>query len=270
MKKIWQKLWELMKGNKVTTFVIVLILLLSSIVYVQKQRIEHWRDLYQDEVNLNDALSDTITHHKNRHNEWVAEKRAIQATVEKLEEINNKLTDNQKEMLIRIKEIEKKNSIIAAALIETNVKIDSLMDKDAGGIVDIDTINKKINFNNIASRDSAFKYDIDVNHVLPSHLDVKPTLLFKSLEFPNKQFINFYWKDERKKGYPVMFSVSNSNQYFKTSNIDSYIIPNIDKKHLDPTGWQKIENFLFKNGNKLFYIGIGAAGGAGAYWLLTK
>ena len=270
MKSIWLKLLGLIKGNKVTTFIVVLVLALLAIVYFQHQRIQHWKDKYDEEVNIVDVLNDSITYYQNKHKEWVAEKQSFQTSIEKLEEINGKLTDFQKELLVRIKEIEKKNSIIAAALIQTNVKIDSLMDKDAGGTAVIDTTNKKINFNNLASKDSTFRYDIDAFNVLPAHLDTKPTLTFNSIQLPNKQFVDFYWKDDRKKGYPVTFSVSNSNPYFKVVNLESYIIPNVDKKYLDPNGWQKIGNFIFKNGKTILYVSVGAAAGAGAVYLLTR
>lgn len=270
MKNIWSKLWKLIKGNKLIAFVVILLLILFATVYFQHQRIQHWKDKYKDEVNINDALNDSVVYYLNKHMEWVAEKQTIQASIKKLEEINGKLTDFQKELLVRIKEIEKKNSIIAAALIQTNVKIDSLMDKDAGGQVDVDTVKKMINFNNLSSIDSSFRYDIDINNVLPAFKEIKPTLLFKSIELPNKQFISFYWKDNKKKGYPVTFSVSNSNPYFKVVNLDSYIIPKVDKKYLDPNGWQKIGNFMFKNGKTILSISVGAAAGAGAVYLLTR
>jgi len=106
--------------------------------------------------------------------------------------------------------------------------------------------------------------------VLPAHLDTKPTLTFNSIQLPNKQFVDFYWKDNKKKGYPVTFSVSNSNPYFKVVNLESYIIPNVDKKYLDPNGWQKIGNFIFKNGKTILYVSVGAAAGAGAVYLLTR
>lgn len=272
MKNFLKLIWDFLKqkNHLLVAVIIVLILGLSGIVYYQHQRIKYWKDNYQSEVNLNEALNDTITWYQNKHKEWVAEKQTIQTTIERLEELNGKLTDNQKELLARIKEAEKNYSIIAAALIQTNAKIDSLLDKDAGGVVVIDTTNKSLNFNNLASRDSTFRYDIDVNHVLPAFADIKPSLLFKSIELPNKQFIDFYWKNDKKKGYPVTFSVSNSNPYFKTVNLDSYIIPNIDKKYLDPNGWQKIGNFIFKNGKTIIYIGVGTAIGAGTVYLLTR
>lgn len=270
MKTIWLKILNLINKNKTTGIIILLILILFGVIYIQRQRIEHWKDNYNNEVNLNVALNDTVRTYRNQRNELVVEKQTIQASVKRLEEINDRLTDSQKELMTRIREANKKNSIIAAALIETNAKIDSLLDASVGGDVVIDTAKKTINFNNLTAEKSFFKYDIDVNNVLPVHPDIRPTMLFKSIILPNQQFIDFSWKDDKKKGYPISFSVSNTNPYFSTVNIESYAIPNITKKHLDPNGWQKIGNFLFKHGKTVIYFGAGAVVGGGTVYLLTK
>jgi len=263
MKLITDKLLKFLKNNKI----VILIIILLVAIYYQYQRIEYWKKQYHDENNINISLNDSIKYFKNERNEWVAEKQTIQTSLKQMEQMNNKLNNFQKELLSRIKEIEKKNTIIAAALIQTNVKIDSLLDKDIGGQITIDTLNKKINFTN---SDTIFNYNIDVNNVIPSNPNKTPSIFFNSIELPNKQFINFYWKNDRKKGYPVAFSISNSNPYFKTVNIDSYIIPNIDKKHLNPNFWQKIDNFFFKNKDIVIYFSVGAVTGIGIASLFLK
>ena len=182
------------------------------------------------------------------------------------------LSDSQKELIQRIKELGKKNDVIAAALITTEAKIDSLLAKDGsdGNVVTVDTTKKMVNINNLAAKDTSFVYDIDVNGVLPAFPGLKPYLLFKSIEIPNKQFVEFHWKNEKQKGYPIAFSISNSNKYIKTIGVDSYAIPPLDKLKLDPSGWDKFGNFMIKNGRTIMYIGIGTGIGAGTYWLLTK
>ena len=62
-------------------------------------------------------------------------------------------------------------------------------------------------------------------------------------------------------GYPVSFSITNSNDFFKTENIESYVIPNITKEHLNPNGWQKVQNFYYKNKNSVIYTTIGVGVG---------
>jgi hypothetical protein len=127
-----------------------------------------------------------------------------------------------------------------------------------------------VNINNLAAKDTSFIYDIDVNYVLPAYPDIKPTMLFKTIEIPNKQMVTFQWKNDKKKGYPISCMVSNSNKYIKVTNLESYAIPPLDKVHLNPNGWQKIGNFFIKNGRTILYVGVGAAAGAGGYYLLTK
>lgn len=210
----------------------------------------------QAEVKLKDALLDSIKYHKNKYKEVVAEKLTIQLSLDELGKLTNQLTAGQRDLLNRVKEIDKKNSIITAALIKTNIKLDSLRQ----GIVDVDTINKTITV-----KDSLkdIKYNILVSHVVPAYKNVKPTLTFKEFSMPNTQLVEFHWKDnEKDKGYPILFSVSNSNKYFKTVNIDSYAIPQLNKIDVDPNGWQKFTKWVNKKGN--FVITVGVAGAAGA------
>jgi hypothetical protein len=82
--------------------------------------------------------------------------------------------------------------------------------------------------------------------------------IFDSFNLPNKQEISFQWGKEPKEGYPVSFSVSNSNKYFKVANIESYAIPEIKKTELKPNFWNKLGTTFTKGGNSIVYIGIGA------------
>jgi len=273
MKNILGIFWNFLKqkNHMLIAIIIAIILILSAIVYFQHNRIANLKDKYQTEVKLKDALIDTVKIYQNQRDEWVSEKLTMQENIKNLKEIYEKLSDSQKELIDRVKELNKKNTIIAAALIETNAHIDSLKHELLDGAETIiDTTKKKINFNNLKTQDSTFRYDIDVLHVLPAHLDINPDLLFKSIELPNKQFIEFHWKNEKKKGYPISFSVSNSNKYIKTINVESYAIPSLDKLNINPNGWQKFGNFFIKNGKTVLYIGMGGAIGAGTVYLLMK
>lgn len=257
--------------KKIILTVVALILIMGVIIYFQHQKIVKLKDEKQATENLNAALHDSVTYYQNKNKEWVAEKLTIQTTIKNLEKINGQLSNAQRDLLIRIKEVNRRNDIITAALIDANFKIDSLLiivDKDGSEII-VDTTNEKINFNNLASNDTSFIFDIDVNHVLPSRFDVKPSMLFKSIEIPNRQFVEFHWENNKKKGYPISFTITNTNKYIKVIGLESYAIPSLNKLHLNPTGWQKVENFFIKNGRTIFYIGLGVAGGAGGYYMIT-
>ena len=274
MKIILAKIWEFLSKNNRWAVALVVILLLAggTIIHFKNKKIASLKDEVKTEIKLRDALLDTVNVYKNKRDELVAEKLTIQETVKNLEKMYGQLSSDQKELIQRIKEMDKKNSIIAAALIKTDVKIDSLLakDKQNGNVVTVDTTKQMVNINNKASNDTSFVYDIDVNNVLPAIPTIKPYFLFKSIEIPNKQFIEFHWKnDQKKKGYPIAFSISNSNKYIKVIGLESYAIPPLDKIKLNPSGWDKFGNFMIKNGKTVMYIGIGTGIGVAGYYLLT-
>lgn len=68
----------------------------------------------------------------------------------------------------------------------------------------------------------------------------------------------------------MTFTVSNSNDFFQTGQIDSYAIPNINKDEIDPNFGKKISNFIDASGNRLVWGGVGVLVGATAILLLTK
>lgn len=261
---------SLSKNNR-WAIVLALLLLIAGVIIInlQNNSINEWKDKHETEVKFKDALSDTMIHYQNKYSEVVSEKLTLQTSIVNLKETIGLLNDNQAELLDRIEKLNSKNNIIAAALIETKITIDSLMGATVSGSVIIDTTNNTINFNNTSTVDSNFVYDINVYNVFPLK-DNKPTIFFKKIYFPNKQFIEFHWKDNKEKGYPISFSVSNSNKYFNTVNIESYVIPTIKKTELNPTGWDKFNDFFLRNTKTLQYFGIGAASGGVLMYLLIK
>jgi hypothetical protein len=164
--------------------------------------------------------------------------------------------------------VNRKNDIIAAALIKTQIMIDSL---DHTGLTTIDTTAKTIRFADTYVDDKReVRYSFFIGGVLPALNNKDPTLLIDTLYFPNKQFIEFHWKNDRQNGNPVSFSVSNSNAFFNTVDIDSYAIPELNRKKIDPKGWEKVNNFFIENGKRMKWIGVGTLIGGSTVLLLTK
>jgi hypothetical protein len=254
--------WLKEKNHAIILVILLLVFGMGATIYFQHQSIVKWKDKYQTEAKLKNALLDTVTYFQNAHKEWVAEKLTIQESVKNLEKINGQLTDFQKELLVRVKEIEKNNKIITAALIETKVLVQKLAGDTAHTVVD--TTKKTIQFGDYSKiGNKEISYQFTIGKVLPAFSDIKPTLMIDSLYFPNKSFVEFHWKKNKITEYPISFSVSNSNGYFNTVNIDSYAIPEIKYNG------SKFEQWMAKNGKILMYVGIGA-GGMGALWLLAK
>ena len=263
--KILLKLWEFILVKNRWAIVLAILLILS--MWIQNDIIKEWKYKYQTEVKLNDALNDSVRFYKNSYGEVVAEKLTIQESVKNLEKIYGQLTDSQKELIMRVKELDRKSSTLAAALITVNVKIDSLLH---GGETVVDTANKKVYFSDFYKEtrnniEYEVAYKFTVGKVIPSPLIAKPTLLIDSLYFPNKQFVNFHYIDDKKMSDPISFSVSNSNGFFSTVNIDSYAIP-----RLVPEYKTKFGEWFDKNGKVLMYVGVGAAGGVVGYKTLMK
>lgn len=257
-----KKITEIKLNINLTTILLILIILGLGVfggIRLYQNKITNINDKYESQVKLTNALNDRLQYHQNKEEEWVAEKLTIQTSLKNLEALNGKLTESQQELVRRIKGVEKNNTVIAAALIQANVKLDSLLHD---GDVLIDTTNKNITFSDTYKKDKKeVQYNLTVGNVLPYPITATPTLSLNSLYFPNTQYIEFHWKNDKKKGYPIAFSVTNSNEYFNVTNIESYAIENLHKEFVDPNSWQKFVMWLDRNGNKLTWFGIGGAVG---------
>ena len=251
---------EFLKKNlKNVVVVVILLLIFFSIVEYQNMRIRQLNERNERDVKLRNALLDSMDRYRNDRMEWVVEKLSMQETIKNLNEISDKLTANQKELIRKINEVDKYSKVIAAALIATNLKLDSLKLESLGHI---DTLNKKISFTDrYKDNNKEFVYGFTIDNVIPYDFNLPNRLTIDSLYFPNTQYIDFKWKDDKKNGYPISFTVTNSNDFFNTSNVDSYVIPNIIKEEIEPTGWDKFIKKVkigCKNG---MYIGIGVGVG---------
>jgi hypothetical protein len=255
----------LAKNNRWAIVLVVLLFIVGGGLFrFQQNKIKEWKNKHQTEVKLRNALIDTVGHYKNAYGEEVAEKLTLQTSVENLEDMNDKLTVSQQELLARVKIADNENSIITAALIEAEARIDSLL---GAGFVEVNPSDSTITFSDSTE---FLMYDITVGKVVPAVLKVEPTIMFNSLRMPNKQFVEFHWKDNKKEGYPIEFSVSNSNKYFHTYNINSYAIPKLDKNVLNPTGWQKVGRWFTKNGKVVGFVAGGVVVGAAGTYILMQ
>jgi len=256
----------LAKNNRWAIVVVILLLLIGGGIFrFQNNKIKEWKNKHLTEVKLNKALNDTITYYQDAWGNEVAEKLTIQATVKQLEEKNGQLTDEQKELLAKIVEANDDKNLIAAALIRATFLIDSL--KHAGG-VDVDTTKKTVTYTEFENPN--INYKIRATGVLPYPRNSTPGLLIDTLRIPNEQFIKYKWEDEKKEGYPVSFTVTNSNKYIHVTEMNSYIIPGVDKDVLNPTGWKRVELWFKRNGKIIGGVAGGLVVGAGGTYLLMQ
>jgi hypothetical protein len=212
------------------------------------------------QINLNRALKDSITYTINKYNEVVANKLTLQASLKELKKRNNDLTNNQKELVERIKNLKNKNNLISAALVESEVKIDSLKDL----LSDSTIVNENDSTITFIENNDSLNYDITIGKVFAASKKYDPTFSINNLSIPNKQFITFEFEDEDKYYQtPIKFTISNSNPFVKTLNADSYTIPEINKDALNPSFWDKVDKFFDKPTVKI--IGGAILFGGGTY-----
>lgn len=208
---------------------LIAILAIIALCYKSCSDSKELKSVKVEALNVTKALTDTLHHFKTKEGDWGVEKKTIQAELSTLKDANLNLNSNQK---LLIKEVERQNktaTTIAAALIELTAKVEGLTNDNA--IVGDSTVNFPF-----TSKD--LQYNLTVFNVKPIDFK-KPRLTINTLSFPNTQTVNFNWKDDKREGFPVSFSVVNTNQYFKVSNIESYIIPSINKKEIHLNVWQR-------------------------------
>jgi hypothetical protein len=244
-----------MKSFQINLSTIIVGLVLLSVIFfgykIYSGKVESIKTEMESQVKLKNALVDSIKFEVNKRKELQAEKLTLQGSVKDLLDKNNNLNANQKELLARIKEQDKKIITIAAALVKTTTKLDSIRKaQDAT----IDTTKNTVTF---FETTPDLKYNLTGTNIRPVLKNVKPRLIFNDFKMSNTQSINFHWDKSVREKYPVGFSISNSNKNIITTDVESFAIPELDKKTVKPTGWQKFTGWLGKTGGKVGTLGTG-------------
>lgn len=241
-------------GKTVIILVLLLLLILGAGYHFNKLSEKNAKILEKE--NLSKALTDSVHHYKNKEGEWVSEKLTLQSSLKDLNDKNLILTSNQKELIKAVQDINKHNQVIDAAMIDMGVKLDGL--KSSEQVIETDSTEKFVS----NPKDTTLNYEIIVNNVKRFNPSILPTLDFKKFQLPNKQTVEFHWKNDKKEGYPVTFTVTNSNPYYKVYNIDSYAIPELTRPNVKPTFWEKLGKLSKSTGGKIVFVGIGFVAGA--------
>jgi hypothetical protein len=239
--------------------IIIILLLLSFFGWKYYNDTSKLKDKYNLEVKLKEALNDSVRFYQTKEGEWVAEKRTLQGDMKDLLDDNIVLTDNQSKLLNDVKRLNKEykgeKEIFAAARIQYETLIDSLNSMIASA-TNIDTVNNTVSF---VETDTAahFIYDLDVIGIRPYPEGIVPDIRFNKVDFPNTQTVTFQFDKNERKDYPVSFTVMNTNKYYKVYDMDSYVIPELQKDVINPSKFKKLFRWV-KIGGK--YILVGAAG----------
>jgi hypothetical protein len=252
--------------------IIAIITLFGSGFKLHADKVDKINDELAKEVKIKEALLDSVDYYQNKKDQWVAEKRTLQVEIKDIKQLLNdtvvNLTENQKDLLNIITNQKKEKDIISAALIELQVELDSIVH---AGTTIVDTTKNTIKFGDTYVNDTKkFNYGLTVYNVVPFPKKTTPELTFDSMLFPNKQLVEFHWEKDERIGYPVSFSVTNSNGFFETTNIDSYAIPNLKKEDLNPNFFQQVGQFFENNRQTVIGVAVGTIVGGTLIWYVTK
>lgn len=247
------------KNNFKNFFIILLLLLLIIGGYVVSNKIKNTNNKYEQELKLREALTDTIEHFKTENGEYAAEKRTLQADIKELKSENINLNENQKDLINRVERLNRENKkqkeIFAAARVEYETLIDSLNSVESV-VTSIDSTNNTLRFTNLNDT-SKFIYDVTIVGVKPFPKFENPKIQFNKLDFPNVQTVTFQFDKNKRKDYPISFSVYNTNRYYRANNIESYAIPELTKDNINPSFSLKAWRFIKKHSDKIIFGGIG-------------
>lgn len=247
-----------MKQRYYILIILTLFTLLCGMSLYINTKISKMTKIIDNQEKLTNALLDTMKIIHRENGEMLAMKLSLQSDMKTLNGLYSNLSNNQKELIDRVKGIDKSQKIIGAALIETQFKIDQMDDKLTQTVV----VNSEDSTVKFTHNSDSLRYDISIINVLPSSTFKLPTLKFNEFTAPNKYFVSFQWDDNKRKNYPVSFSITNTNPLFKTINIDSYVIPELNKIDITPNFWEKLHRWGVEN-KRIVSIGgitIGAGG----------
>lgn len=232
--------------NRITIISFVLLLFFGIQFHINQT--ESLTNKYEIELKLREAFSDSIRSYQLKNEVILLEKRSLQGRLKNLQSREEDLNNQQRSLLRTIESLQKERkthkSIFAAAQI--------------GVLQQQDSKNHRIVFTN-TDTDSHIEFEIETEHLISN--GNRPKLHIKSLDFPNTQTVTFNFDKNERKDYPVSFSVINSNPHFKAQSIESYVIPNIEKKIVNPNASQKIKNWFKRNRNQLLVGALSFATG---------
>jgi hypothetical protein len=222
----------------------LLIALLGLMGYLyHADRVGAYEQQLRGKEHLLSALSDEMRTTRESNGQLRHTKKTLQASVGELERHNHLLTDRQRRLVGQMKH--NKNAF-AGALVAMRLEVRGLRGKTTA------TSDTTLL---LTHESDSLSYAIQVEGVRPTSA-ARHTLL--RLDAPNEQAVAFQWGD-RREGFPVSFTVTNSNPLFKVGDVDSYAIPEIQKQVLRPTLMARL-----RTNRKPFLIGVGVGAAAAA------
>jgi hypothetical protein len=185
-------------------YILLLIIIIFLIIKIQFKNSKIEKLETQNNISL--TLLDTIKVYKNKLNTLTYEKQSFNIKFNALEKEYDRLDKNSKNLVDKIRILEKEKNLISATNIYQSAVIDSLINNWPI----IDETNHTLTFYDSTT---FLQYNMLVNLQPPS-------LNIRKLTLPNELFISY-----KKSKESISVGVTNSSPYYKINDISSYIIP---------------------------------------------
>lgn len=200
--------------------VVILLLVMHRCEVVKSGKLE--KEL-QSNYNMMRVLHDSLHTVTTKNGELISYKNAFQNDMKSMKANYDLMTENQKALYNELKSNKK---LITAMRADMTVRLDSLKNNNQY------TVNNDSTSVTFSDSTTDLKYNISVNGIKP----IKPELVINDLELPNKQLVTH----EFTKDGGVKVTIKNSNKFFKTTDVDGYIIPQVTEETVKPNKWKKI------------------------------
>jgi hypothetical protein len=248
-----------------------LVLLILAVLFIWQQcnRSSNLKKDLQDERKEKAALIDSTKIMQDEKLRLVSSNLTIQADLKSLKrrfkEDSTQFKGIQRTLINEVSSLQKENKklnreLIAAGVVDGGVNIGEDNNIETESLVYEGDSSLNFEFNS-----DSISFKINIVNVRPFDLDLPSRLAIQSLVIPNEQLVTFnFEKDKQGKdlGFPVSFTVRNSNPLYKTYDIESYAIPELTKENVNPNFWQKLKAFSKTTGGRLLFFGIGFGVGA--------
>ena len=231
----FEKFKEMLKYFYFVIPLVILLLVMHRCEVVKSSKLE--KEL-QSNYNMMRVLHDSIHTVTTKNGELISYKNSFQNDMKSMKSNYDLMTENQKALYNEIKSSKK---LITAMRADMTVRLDSLINNDQY------TINSDSTSVTFSDSTTDLKYNISVNGIKP----ISPELVINNLELPNKQLVTHEFTEDG----GVKVTIKNSNKFFKTNDVDGYIIPQVTEDVVKPNKWKKVWNTTKK-------VAIGVAIGA--------
>jgi hypothetical protein len=223
-------------------YIFLIILIIYLIISIRIKDAKIYRLGVQNSIS--ETLLDTVKIYKNKLDELTYEKQAFNVKFSELKNSYDRLDEEGKAFVNRIRILENENKkLIAATSVSQIITVDTIINIEPIK----DTINNTLQFKS-DPKNEFLTYDFLIG-IVP------PKLTIQELTMKNDIYISHKFNNDNTR---VLVNVNNSNPYFTVNDINSYVIP-IDKK-------SHFKNYVVVGG-----VGIGIGIGlTGALLLLLK